>query len=79
MNKTCNTCKHWQTDVWDDFSVYAGDVHFPCEHPKNGDERATDGMAANAYFPGSDSLSGGNEILKMNTGPDFGCIHHEEK
>lgn len=60
---TCKTCKWW-SDVRETGFV----EHHQCLNPAIGFGGA-DGLAVDA--------AGGDYCL--STGPDFGCIHHEEK
>lgn len=73
MTGLCRSCKWWRTD--DDgeyiFGVAGGEQHKPCEHPKVGG-----GSYGDSARRGHDAL---NSYETISTGPDFGCIHWEEK
>lgn len=59
--KTCDTCKHWAKGFYGKAASFA-----PCNHPK------LDGGT------GEDSAGPtGWECDGFETGPKFGCIHHE--
>lgn len=63
--KLCKTCRHWEKDQppWTDGT---------CEHPK---------MSSIDIPEGSDTCTAndGGSMRVINTGPDFGCIHWQEK
>jgi hypothetical protein len=68
---TCKTCKHWDTSQPEDFGVYHGDSHFPCER--------NDGTVQIAQAHGAYTSTFDGSHPGLVTGPDFGCIHWEKK
>lgn len=64
MMGTCKTCKWWNPNNWGN-----ANTHKLCGHPKNVNSNNT------KVFPEDGTVVVG---YQWETGPDFGCIHHEE-
>ena len=78
--KTCKTCKHWtgddhRTSPEDPDTYEPMDMPWPvryCEHPRlMRFERPVDPDQASC-------MDGSYYIAKLATGPDFGCVNHED-
>lgn len=61
---TCKTCAFWGELK----QTYPPTIHRCCMHPKIGNCDDADGFNDNADYE-----------YGVSSGPDFGCIHHEEK
>lgn len=73
MDKTCKTCKWWMLSTFSDFmrSIGYGDCYsekFIRDYWVLKEELINDGVWV-------EDLEG----RAFSPGPDFGCIHHEEK
>ena len=69
MDRTCKTCKWWGDEDNFNGDRSCSNTAF-CEDDSNrGHDRARTDQCVYCYSEG-----GG-----MDTGPDFGCIHHKEK
>jgi len=67
---TCRTCRHWKPDVVQHLPPR---VDHLCSHPKLGDDMDVDKSAGDALW--YEWAEGGG----IYTGPNFGCVHHEER
>ncbi len=78
---TCKTCEYWDSDDFDAYdqrspeskAALAAEGELPsgyCCHPK---------LSPKDNWPGEslDSVTDHGGILTV--GPDFGCVHHEER
>ncbi len=73
--KTCDTCQHWREGAeWPGVSNMPLPGYHACMCPKvmDGTPQTDDG----AYVQNGDYASSG---AQFETGPKFGCIHHERK
>jgi len=71
LPKTCKTCKHWNADNKNN-SEYRGVGVRVCECGKITEPMNLNGSALDAMIYSYD------ESGWFWTGPEFGCVHHEE-
>ncbi len=67
--KVCKTCKWWGSEHPREYYDMSHNNHLVCECPRNY-EAYSDSGACGVGFP---------EPNQIDTGPDFGCVHHEAK
>lgn len=82
--KTCSTCKWW---IKREITQHAISKFSVCCNPslnQDGYNKDAGGYSGADLIPGTDNHAGpdagdNNGGVWFSTGPDFGCIHHEEK
>lgn len=71
MNKTCKTCKFWDYGICNKVDQVYDDY--------NGKEKSIlIGKSAAHFFIDTTVADDTNLNVTMRTGPDFGCILHEQ-
>lgn len=70
---TCDTCKFWGAE-----ELYAGPTYRECQHEKTGSEHKSNDHSRRPE-DGTWASAGDYYQATFETGPKFGCVHHEPK